>query len=165
MINSPLVENSTVGWNYPVSMFNQKNWIANFTNSNNCIRWIIELTNGCSIGMITINDIDWKNRCAFLHYKLNPIEKNRIRGDIKDALYAVIRYMFDELGFNRLEGSILEDNNFSIKLIKSMGFVEEGKYRNKVFKNAEWKSELFFSLLSNEFVRYEDNEAPWQLKR
>ncbi|MCR4661439.1 MAG: GNAT family N-acetyltransferase [Clostridia bacterium] len=165
LMNSPVVEDKTVGWNFPVSLSQQQKWINSYSNNMNCMRWIIELSNGVSIGLITLNQIDWKNRLAFLHYKVNPLEHNRIKGDIKDAIYAVLYYSFFNLGLNRIEGSILKDNIFSIRLIKSMGFVEEGVYRNKVFKNGRWLDEVFYSILSNEFVVFNDGCAPWQEKR
>ena len=162
LMNSSEVEAMTVGWNPPVSDFAQAEWIKNFRCSDKQIRWMMELNDGTTIGMIVLSDIDWKNRTAFVHYKINPFEKNRQRGDTKNALYAVLKYAFDELGFHRIEGSILDYNTFSRKLILSLGFVKEGTYRKKTFKNGTWHDEDSFGLLNEEFIRYYDNEAPWQ---
>lgn len=165
LMNSPEVEEMTVGWNPPVSDYNQENWINNYRNSDTQIRWMIELDNETTIGMVVLSDIDWKNRVGFIHYKINPFEKNRERGDTKNALYAALQYAFDELGLHRVEGSILDYNTFSRKLIMSMGFVKEGTYRSKVFKHGGWHDEDFFGLLTEEFTRYKNGEAPWQRKQ
>ncbi len=165
LINSIEVENMTVGWNPPVSKYNQDNWINNYADSDAQIRWMIEVDNGVTIGMIVLSDIDWKNRVGFVHYKINPFERDRKKGDTKNALYAVLQYAFDELGLHRIEGSILSYNTFSMKLIKSMGFTKEGTYRKKVYKNGEWHDEEFFALIDEEFMRFKDGEAPWQKER
>lgn len=162
LMNSPEVENLTVGWNLPVSERSQELWIMDHKNTTDCIRWMIELDNGTTLGMIILNELDWKNRTAFLSYKSNPFEKNRIKGDMKDAIYAVLSYAFNEMGMHRIEASILDYNIFSIKLIKSMGFMEEGVWRKKIFKRGAWHDEIVFGLLCDEFTYYEDNAAPWK---
>lgn len=162
LINNPAVEAMTVGGNSPVSEYMQEEWIKNYRDTQTLKRWMIELDNGVTLGMITLSDINWKDRHGFIQYKINPEERNRLRGDMKNALYAVVKYSFEELGLNRLEGSILEYNTFSKKMIQSMGFVKEGVARSKVFKMGKWWSEEYYGLLSSEFVYYEDGVAPWQ---
>ncbi len=164
LINSPEVEQTTVGWNLPVSSYQQNKWQSNSSNSMDCIRWIIELENQTVLGMISLMDVDWKNRSANINIKLNPYEKNRIRGDAKDAYYAVLSYAFDELGLNRIEHNTLEYNFFSLKLSRSMGFVDEGIKRKCIYKFGKWHDLIVGGLLNEEFKRYDDGTAPWQNK-
>lgn len=163
LINDPEVEKMTGGWNLPVSEYVQEKWITEYKNTNTMIRWIIEgSTSKIALGMIVLSDIDWKNRCGFIHYKINSNEINREKGDTKNALYIAIKYAFDELGLHRLEGSILDYNIFSKKLVKSMGFEKEGIFRLKIFKDGIWHDQEYYGLLSDEFKRYKDGAAPWQ---
>lgn len=165
MINSPEIEENTLGWSLPVSSFKQEQWIKNFSNSMDCIRWMIELENGTVLGMACLTDIDWKNRFASIGIKIDIEEKNRMYGDVKDAYYAVLLYAFDELGLNRIEAATLDYNIFSLKLSRSMGFVDEGIRRKKYYKNGQWHDIIVNGLLKEEFVHYEDGFAPWQKKR
>lgn len=165
MMNSPQVERNTVGWSTPVSVFSQEKWIKEQSNTMNCMRWIIELDNKAALGTIILHDIDWKNRSAGVGIKINTEEKNRIYGDTKDAYYALLLYAFDELGLNRIDISTLDYNIFSLKLSKSMGFVDEGRKRKCVYKSGKWHDLIIRGLLQEEFVRYDDGKAPWQRKR
>ena len=165
MMNEPSIEHDTVGWNFPVSSYQQEKWTKDFSNSMSCMRWMIELDYGNTIGMISLQDFDWKNRKATVGIKINIKETNRIYGDTKDAYYAVLLYAFDELGLNRIENSTLDYNIFSLKLSKSMGFVDEGVQRKAIYKFGKWHNLIIKGLLSEELIRYEDGNAPWQIKR
>ena len=166
MINDPSIEAMTGGWNHPVSEISQEKWILNYMDSQTMMRWIIEGSkNMTAFGMITLSEIEWKDRSAFVHYKINTKETKREKGDMKNALYSVLKYAFDELGLHRIEGSVLSYNTFSRKLIKSMGFINEGVLRSKVFKNGMWHDQEYYGLLENEFIRFEDGYAPWQKSR
>lgn len=165
LMNSPDVERTTVGMNYAVSSLNQEEWMRGFHNSDGCLRWMIELENGRTLGMISFTDIDWINRSASIGIKINPEERERIRGDVKDAMYAAHAYAFDELNLERLESATLDFNIFSLKLSRSMGYVDEGIQRKKIFKNGKRHDLVIGGLLREEFVRYEDGRAPWQVKR
>lgn len=162
LMNSASVEHTTVGWNQPVSTIMQEKWIENYTTSDTVMRWMIGLDNGTTLGMIMLTNIDWKNRDALLSIKINPYEKKRLKGDTKNALYAVIRYAFEELALHRIESLILKGNTFSIRLGESLGFCLEGVQRSKIFKRGKWKDLCCYSLLDEEYVHYEDGQAPWQ---
>lgn len=164
LMNSISVEKMTVGWNQPVSTIMQENWIENYQNSDIMMRWMIELNNGITLGMIMLTNIDWKNRVAEMSIKTNPYEKARLAGDTKDATYAVIQYAFEELGLHRLDSLLLRHNTFSAKLNESLGFQLEGIQRSKIFKNGKWNDICCYGLLAENYVHYNDGRAPWQIK-
>lgn len=165
LLNAPEVEKRTVGWNMPVSSYQQEQWMLSYRNSSDCMRWMIELDNGTVLGLATLNPIDWKNKSACFGIKIRPNEIRRIYGDVKDAFYGVLQYAFDELGLHRIHAETLSTNIFSLKLTRSMGFVDEGIERESIFKTGEWQDLIIGGLLEQDFVRYPDGTAPWQRKR
>lgn len=165
LLNAPEVEASTVGWNMPVSSWQQEQWLKNYRNSSDCMRWMIELENGTVLGMAILSPIDWKNRTGNIGIKINPNESRRIYGDVKDALYGSLRYAFDELGLHRIHAETLSTNIFSLKLTRGMGFVDEGVKRECIFKAGRWHDLVIGGLLEQDFARYPDGAAPWQKKR
>lgn len=164
LMNSISVEKKTIGWNQPVSTLMQENWIESYQNSDTMMRWMIELKNGITLGMIMLKNIDWKNRVAEMSIKTNPYEKNRLAGDTKDASYAVIQYAFEELGLHRIDSLLLKYNTFSAKLNESLGFQLEGIQRSKIFKNGKWNDVCCYGFLAENYVHYNDGQAPWQIK-
>ncbi len=167
LMNAPEVERLTVGWNMPVSSYQQELWMKNYSNSSDCdcMRWMIEIENGTVLGMVILSAIDWKNRSAEIGIKINPNERNRIYGDVKDAYYAVLLYAFDELNLHRINSITLNSNVFSLKLSRGMGFVDEGVKRECIYKNGQWNDLIIGGLLQQEFIHYCDGTAPWQRKR
>lgn len=153
MINDPEIESGTVGYSYPVSLEQQKEFMKNWRNSSNGIKLMIELSNKKTIGMVSIESIDWKNRTCCTGYKLHAAFEDRIRGDIRDAMIGLHKYIFEELGMNCSYGVILEDNVFSRKLIRSLNGVEEGILRERVYKNGQFKNLVSYSTTKSEFEK------------
>ncbi len=151
LINSPEIESKTVGWHFPISRITQEHWMENFQNSDQSIKLIIELENSEIIGLIMLENLDWKNRSATIGCKISTLSKNRIKGDTVDAVKAIVKYAFDELGMNCIYGEILEDNIFSRKLCKKVGFIEEGILRKRVYKGGGFKNLVVLSILRDEF--------------
>jgi len=165
LMNSAGVERLTTGWNLPVSTVMQDKWIGQYTNSDTIMRWMIELSNGITLGMVILRDIDWKNREAAMEIKTNPSERQRMEGDTKNASYAVIKYAFEELGLHRINSFLLKKNKFSLKLNEYLGFQLEGIQREKIFKNGVWNDVCCYGLLLQDYICYEDGQAPWQTEK
>lgn len=153
LINDPEIEKRVAGWNLPISSIEQTNWIKSYKNTSSNIRLMIELSNGATIGMISLTDIDMKNRTAAINYKIESYNRNRIKNDMHDAIIGILTYAFDELGLETITSTILADNVFSLKLARKMGFVEEGRLRKRIYKCGEHKDQIVTSLLKNEFYR------------
>ena len=91
------------------------------------------------IGTANLVNINWKDRNAFHGMMLG--DKNiRGKGYGKDTIMAVMRYAFEELGLQRLDGSMIEYNKPSLAVyVGKCGWKEEGRQRNWYFrKNRYW---------------------------
>ena len=151
LINAPEIEEMIEGWNLPISSDEQKKWMQGYSNTNSDIKLMIELSNGKTIGMIVLTDIDWKNRQAAIGYKISAPFEDRIKGDMKDAVNALLNYAFNELGLNCVSSLILERNIFSVKLAKKLHFQIEGILRERIYKNGVFNNQIMFSILKSEF--------------
>ena len=89
MINSPEIEKALGSFTLPVNENRQREWMKNYRDTREQIRWMIELVNGVTIGVIMLYDIDMKNGTAEVGYKLMAERENRMPGDIDTALQAV----------------------------------------------------------------------------
>lgn len=151
MLNSADVERTTLGVNQPTTLEMQCQWIEQYKNDDTTMRYMIELENGATIGMIALRDIDWKNRHGSLSYKILASVEDRIKGDTFDAVYAILNYAFNELNLHRVNAEILDYNTFSLKLAHKVGFVDEGIMRKKVFKNGSYHDVIVLGLLEEEW--------------
>lgn len=153
LINEPGIENMTVGFHLPISATEQKKWMQNYSNTMTDIRLMIELNNGNTIGMVMLNDIDYKNGSASIGYKISAPSQDRIRGDMHDAIEGMLNYAFNELRLNCVISSVLDYNIFSLKLMKKMNFSQEGILRKRIYKNGEFHDLIAFSILRSEFEK------------
>jgi RimJ/RimL family protein N-acetyltransferase len=86
------------------------------------------------IGTANLVDIDWKNRNAF-HGLLLGDRDIRGKGYGVDTVMTLMRYAFEELGLERLDGSMIAYNEASLRLyIGKCGWKEEGRQRNWYYR-------------------------------
>jgi ribosomal-protein-alanine N-acetyltransferase len=72
------------------------------------------------------------------------------QGYMGDALRAVIRFVFDELGLRRIEAACLPSNEASQRLLSGAGFSQEGYARQYLCINGSWQDHLLFALLASD---------------
>lgn len=160
MFNDPELENLVVGWAFPVSLDSQKIWFEKNINDQKNLRFIIETPELGAIGIATLTNIDWKNRCASHGIKLAN-RSNRTSGIGTDTLMAIMRYAFDELGLHRLESTRFKDNGPSSGLYAKCGWTEEGIKRSCVYKKGEWRDLTIISILDHEYRDFIEKSHYW----
>ena len=84
---------------------------------------------------------------CFLGYKLDEAEINQ--GKITEALKKIIEIAFKEYHLHRIEANIMPGNIRSLKVIKKLGFTEEGLSRKYLKINGKWEDHLHFVLLND----------------
>ena len=161
MVNDPEIEKMVGGYSFPVSSIQQKKWFESNINSQNHLRLIIETEEDGAIGFANIVDIDWKNRSAFHGIKIAN-KKFRSRGIGTDTVMAVMKYAFEELQLNRLDGTIIKYNEPSRKLYcDKCGWVVEGTKRKSVFKQNDYHDELIVAILKEEYEQLIKQNNYW----
>lgn len=150
MFNDPELENLVVGWAFPLSIEQQKQWFEKNMNDQKNFRFVIETPDDGAVGIATLTNIDWKNRTATHGIKLAN-RQNRTKGIGTDTVMAIMRYAFDELGLHRLDGSWFDENAASKGLYKKCGWKEEGIKRSCVFKHGEWRNLTIVGALESDY--------------
>jgi len=150
MINNPDLENSVLGWSFPVSEKDQYEWINNIKNVNE-VKYIIE-NEGIAIGMASITSIDYKNSTANLNIKIKDIQYKR-KGIGFKTINLLIRYCFDELNLNCLTANILDYNIASQRLFEKCGFTKEALLRSRIYKKGNYHDIFIYSILKSEFIK------------
>jgi len=102
------------------------------------------------IGYICIIDIDYRNRKA--QWGGINIDKNSSgKGYATKAASLMIKFVFEELGFNKLYGYVIESHSVSIRMLEKLGFVKEGLIHDFVYKKNQFHNAYFVSLLKDEY--------------
>lgn len=124
---------------------NQKKWFNKISNSVSDKYWIITF-NDKPIGVISLNDIDYKNKRTRWGYYIGEEEYRMYGAVIPHYLY---NYVFETLGLIKINAEVLEGNENVIKINLLHGYREVGVLKRHVCKNNEFY-DLFLLELSKE---------------
>lgn len=149
MINNPELERNVVGWSFPISKYEQEKWFESQVQNKDNIRYIIEV-DGERIGVVTITNIDWKNRKACHGIKLCN-DKIKGKGYGTDTVMTIMKYAFEELQLNKLYSTILDYNIPSMNLYKKCGWSVDGVLRESTFKGNQYVNEMAVSILKKDY--------------
>lgn len=149
MINDPELEHSVVGWSGPVSLAEQKQWIAGLP-GDSTIRYAIDNGEGM-VGTVAVSAVDWKNRTANLNIKL--LRAARGKGYATRAMKLVISCCFEELNLNCLTANVLAENTASCRLWEGLGFRLDGVLRQRVYKSGCYHDLRAYSLLREDYEK------------
>jgi ribosomal-protein-alanine N-acetyltransferase len=67
---------------------------------------------------------------------------------MSEALRAGIAYVFETLGFHRIQANHLPANERSARLLRRLGFSVEGYARDYLYINGAWRDHVLTSLTS-----------------
>jgi RimJ/RimL family protein N-acetyltransferase len=103
------------------------------------------------IGSIAAFSVDRAQARAEVGYSLHADWHGR--GLASEALGAVLAFLIDDLGLERIEADIDPRNAASCRLAERLGFVREGLLRERWRVNGETCDTALYGLLAREFVR------------
>jgi RimJ/RimL family protein N-acetyltransferase len=140
------------GWHFPTGMQDQERWFSSLSCNSADQRFAIEAPDLGLIGAANLVSIDWKNRNAFHGMMLG--DKNiRGKGYGVDTIMAVMRYAFDELGLARLDGSMIEYNQASLKVyIEKCGWTNEGRKANWYFRDGRFWDKIVVGITNERYA-------------
>ena len=77
-------------------------------------------------------------------------ERYARKGYMSEAVRGVVSFAFDELSLHRVEAACLPSNEPSRRLLKSVGFAEEGLARAYLKINGRWEDHLLFAIVATD---------------
>ncbi|MFN3711888.1 MAG: UDP-4-amino-4,6-dideoxy-N-acetyl-beta-L-altrosamine N-acetyltransferase [Alishewanella aestuarii] len=101
------------------------------------------------IGVISLTRIDFKNRNAYWGVYSNPEEKIFGAGVVLEK--AVLKLAFEMLKLHTLKLEVIEDNERAKSFYKNMGFLEEGRLKEFVFKDGRWKDVIVMGMTEERY--------------
>jgi len=162
--NDPCTQDIMGDIHFPSSFEYHKEWFNKLKEDKLNQRLAIESPAMGLIGLSTIISIDWRNNRAWHGIMLGPANI-RGKGYGIDAVMATMRYAFDELHMERLDGSMIEYNEISIKFYcEKLGWKKEGVRRNYYFRKGRYWDQIIVGITRADYHelisknKYWDNE-------
>jgi [ribosomal protein S5]-alanine N-acetyltransferase len=73
------------------------------------------------------------------------------KGLMSEAIQPVIAFGFEQMGLHRIEALVEPSNQPSLKLVKKLGFREEGLLKQHYLKDHAFEDSVMFALLKEEY--------------
>jgi RimJ/RimL family protein N-acetyltransferase len=115
-------------------------------------RWVAEDLEGKAVG--TIHSFACDRRNGTFKYGIAVAKAYWGQGYAKEMIHLVLRYYFNELGYQKVTPHVFSFNERSLRLHQAMGFTTEGKLRNMIYTNGRHFDEIHFGLTKAEFSNW-----------
>ena len=92
-----------------------------------------------------------------LGYRIHP--SHRRKGYAKEALAALISHLIEAHDIHRFVAVAASINAASIAVLRSLGFRQEGRFRQSFLCNGAWLDDDYFALLASEWAGSDGNLA------
>jgi len=105
--------------------------------------------------------IDWRNKNAWHGIMIG--DKNiRGKGYGIDTVMTTMRYAFDEMGLERLDGQMIEYNEPSIGMYcKKLGWKKEGTLRNWYFRRGRFWDKVVVGITRKDYKKLIKSNNYW----
>lgn len=152
--NPELIANLVSPFRY-INFETDKNWFEHYMqNRATNVRCVICSTETPDdiIGSIGLLNIDSINRKANFYIMIGD-KKNQGKEIGYQATMQILHHAFLNLNLNRVELTVLENNEHAIRLYEKVGFKKEGIQRQSVYKNGKYVCLVLMAILKDEFVK------------
>ena len=130
---------------------NMKEYFDNVIKSKkNLILAICDKETDKHIGNVALEDINPVDRFAEFAIVLGD-KSFWGKGAGREATMLILKHGFEELNLNRIQCGTLDDNVGMQKVAATVGFKEEGRYRQGAWKRGAFKDIIRYGLVRNEF--------------
>lgn len=141
----------------PLSLRNQKDWYEKQLNNSAELNLVAMTHDGSLIGTAGLVSIDARSRKAVLSRILIGEHSNRNLGMGSQIQLLMMQYAYDHLNLNKLYGEVLSSNMAALTFYKGFGFVEEGIFRNHVYKNGEYQDVVALACFKDDYIASLEN--------
>jgi RimJ/RimL family protein N-acetyltransferase len=159
--NDPATQDIIGNIHFPSSFDYQVNWYKGLSSDTLNQRLAIDTNDVGLIGLSSIIQIDWKNNHAWHGIVLGD-KDIRGKGYGIDAVMATMRYAFDELHLERLDGSMIEYNQVSIQFYcEKLGWKKEGVRRNYYFRRGRYWDQVVVGITKADYINLLEKNKYW----
>ena len=109
------------------------------------------------IGDMGLHFIGSMNLHCEIGYTLNPHYQHK--GYAREAVRYLLKYLFEERKKHKVVGSVDPENSASIKLLEDLGFKRKGILRKSVLEYKEWKDDMIYGMLEEEWEKIQLTKA------
>lgn len=132
----------------PTSRMQNEAWLENTLRKSSEINFIVtENVEGRDIGMISLIDIDMRNRKCEMGRVLIADENSRGKGIGQQVIEMLLEYAFQHLNMHKVYCEVFADNEAAVRLYQKCGFEKDGLFEKHIYKNGAYKDVIHMSII------------------
>ena len=159
--NDPDIAYQLGGWHFPGSLDYLQQWFLNLKDDVLNQRFAIDTKEFGLIGTANLVNIDWKNNNAF-HGMMLGNKNIHGKGLGTDTIMAIMRYAFEELHLERLDGSIIAYNEISQNVyLNKCGWKKEGIQRNWYYRKNQYWDRIMVGATKDDYAEIIKSNQYW----
>ena len=139
-----------LGISHPLDLQEEERWYEQQVNSARDVVWVI-LVDGQPIGNTGLHTIDWRNRRAISGIWIGETSQHG-RGYGKEAMALRTAYAFEQLNLEKVETTIMLENQASLRAAQRAGYQQCGLYRRHLFRDSHWHDVWIGEVLREEWL-------------
>lgn len=112
--------------------------------------WLVKNNVGEYMGVISLNRVDFSNKNAYLGVYSNSDCKKSGAGSL--LIGCLKELVFEKLNFHSLKLEVIANNEQAVTFYKKLGFSEEGKLKEFVFKDSKWHDMIVMGIVSSKVL-------------
>ncbi|OEU41774.1 UDP-4-amino-4,6-dideoxy-N-acetyl-beta-L-altrosamine N-acetyltransferase [Methanosarcina sp. Ant1] len=135
-------------WMYSEEIISQEehfNFIENLRKDNKNFYWIVYKDEEF-IGVISLNNINLKNKNGYLGLYSNPFCELKNKGHL--LINCLKKLAFDIIDLHSLKLEVIENNERAVDFYTKTGFKEEGRLKEFVLKDGKWLDVIILGILN-----------------
>lgn len=126
----------------------QKVWLRALSKQKKSKRYFSVFIKNKFLGLIRMDEFDWTNRSVRIG--CDVAKEYRGLGYGTKMMEMAVHYCFNYLNMHRLWLLVLDFNKAAHHVYEKVGFVEEGRYREAIFRDGKYCDYILMSLLRKE---------------
>lgn len=136
----------------PLTLKEERQWISEQRRKNDKVTFAIDSVDGQHIGSCGLTKINPVSKHAEFGIMIGN-KKYWSQGCGAEATKILIEYGFKKLKLHRIYLSVLAYNIRGYKAYKKVGFKDEGRKRDHVYRDGHYHDMVLMSILKNEFEK------------
>lgn len=112
---------------------------------------IIEKNTKTFIGDCALHYFGHENKIAEIGITISHLQQQK--GYAKETMIGLMHFLFETKNVLRIQETTDAENIAAIQLLKSLGFTQEGYFRENIYFKGKWGSEYQFALLYKDWQR------------
>ena len=150
-INDPETNRYLETGRFPTTLAALADFVQRCQNRNDVIFLAIMTKDGDRhIGNIKLEPINWVHRNGIVGIMIGERD-SRYKGAGTEAMFLLMRHAFEKLNLHRVGLGVASDNEPGIKSFIKVGFKEEGRLREAIWRSQHYVDHVWMGLLANEF--------------